>query len=192
MRTISSSPALPTLRRGLIGGRDGTAALEFALIFPVLLTLFLGSFEVTNLYMANLKLTAATEAAADLAAQTRAQTPNLAPADIDSFNVAAGMVMTPYPRTALKLAFASVTYDASNNPLVLWHHEENSATAITTGSLNSVLLKTLGSGTDSVIMVRAQYVYTSPIAFVLGQTYTFSDTAYNRPRYVPKLTCTTC
>jgi Flp pilus assembly protein TadG len=177
MRT-TSCPALPTSPRGLINGRDGAVAVEFALIFPVMLTLFLGSFELSNLYMANLKLTAATETVADLAAQT----PNLAPADIDSFNIAAGWVMTPYPSSGLKLAFAGISYDASSNPQVAWHREENGAAAITTGSLDQALLKRLGSGGDSLVMVQSQYAYNSPISFVLGKTYTFTDTAYNLPR----------
>jgi Flp pilus assembly protein TadG len=185
-----------TMPAALSVDRDGAVALEFALIFPIMLTLFLGSFEIANLLMASLKTTAATEATADLVAQTRSQQPNIAVADVDSFYYAAGLIMTPYAKTGLQLAFAGVTYDASNNPQVLWHHEENGAAAITTAQLNitaeKTLLKGLGSGVDSLVMVQAKYTYTSPVSFVLGKTYTFTDTAYNRPRYVPTVTCTTC
>ena len=177
---------------GLIDDRQGAVAVEFALIFPMMLTLFLGSFEVTNLLMANLKLTAATEAAADLASQTRANTPNLAPTDIDSFNTAAGLIMTPYASSGLKLAFAGLTYQVNGSPQVAWHYEENGATAITTASLDSVTIEGLGSGSDTLIMVKATYSYTSPISFVLNKTYSFTDVAYNRPRYVLALTCTAC
>src|SRR5580658_3804934 len=73
-------PAAPKRAR-LIDDRRGTAAIEFAFIFPVMLTLFFGSFEVTNLLMLNLKLTAATEDASDLLAQTRSSQNNVAPSD---------------------------------------------------------------------------------------------------------------
>jgi Flp pilus assembly protein TadG len=186
------------MRRGLIDDRDGTAAVEFALLFPVMLTLFFGSFEISNLAMANLKLTAATESAADLVAQTRANTPNVAPSDIDNFSNAAAMVMAPYAKapysTGAKLAFADITFTAGGVAQVTWHHEENGATAITNASLNQALLQPLnnGSGQDSLIMVQSQLIYNSPISWVLGKTYTLTDVAYNRPRYVLQVTCTTC
>jgi Flp pilus assembly protein TadG len=187
-----SRPTLPMLQRELILRREGTAAVEFALLMPVMLTLFFGAFEITNLLMVNLKLTAATEAAADLVAQTRSQTPNIAPSDIGNFTTAADLVITPYAASGLKLAYAGLTYNSNGNPQVAWHYEENGATAITTGALNQTLLQGLGSGTASVIMVQSTYNYTSPFSWVLGTTYTLGDIAYNRPRYVTQVTCTTC
>jgi Flp pilus assembly protein TadG len=46
--------------------QSGLAAVEFALIFPIMLLLFLGSFETTNLVLAYMKLEASAETAADL------------------------------------------------------------------------------------------------------------------------------
>jgi Flp pilus assembly protein TadG len=188
-----------TLRSRLIGDRRGTAYVEFAFLFPVLVTLFLGSFEVTNLMMANLKLQAAVETAGDLATQPLPGSINITPSNIDDFTTAADIVMSPLvtppylTNTAgLKLAFASIIYN-NGNPQVAWHHEENGATPITTGSLNVSLLEGLGSSsTDSVIMVQAQYTYTSPLSYVLSSSYSLSDTVYNRPRYVNQITCTGC
>jgi Flp pilus assembly protein TadG len=193
----------PTARNGahrLIDDRRGTAAIEFAFIFPVMLTLFFGSFEITNLLMLNLKLTAATEAASDLLAQTRSNQNNVAPSDLNNYWSAATMEMSPYagqPYTTvgLKLAFASITFNAQTGAAqVLWHNEQNGATAINTASLPQSVLMPLnnGSGTDSLIMAQSQITYSSPLSWVLGKTYTFTDTAYNRPRYVLQITCTTC
>jgi Flp pilus assembly protein TadG len=58
----------------LLHDRSGVAAIEFALIFPVMLLLFIGSFETTNLVLASMKLEASAETAADLVAQTRVNT----------------------------------------------------------------------------------------------------------------------
>jgi Flp pilus assembly protein TadG len=49
--------------------RSGIAIVEFALLVPLLLTLFIGSFETANLLLAYLKLEDAAETAADLVAQ---------------------------------------------------------------------------------------------------------------------------
>jgi hypothetical protein len=40
--------------------------------------------------------------------------------------------------------------------------------------------------------VQSQITYSSPLSWVLGKTYTLADIAYNRPRYVLQITCTTC
>jgi Flp pilus assembly protein TadG len=179
--------------RRMLRDRAGTVYVEFAFLFPVLLGLFFGSFEITNLLMANLKLQAAVETAADLVAQTRPNTPNIASTDINNYTTAADLVMTPLASSGLKLAFASITYNGSGVPQVAWHHEENGATAISTASLNASLLEGLGSSsTDSVIMVNATYTYTSPFVWWLGTSYTLTDSAYNRPRYVTPITCTSC
>jgi Flp pilus assembly protein TadG len=187
-------------RHGLVGDRRGTAAVEFALIFPVMLALFFGSFEITNLLMLNLKLTAATEAASDLLAQTRSNQNNVAPSDLANYYTAAKMEMAPYagqPYTTqgLRLAFAVINFNGNNgSATVLWHNEQNGATPISTGSLAQGVLMQLnnGSGTDSVVMVQSNITYTSPLSWVLGTSYTLADIAYNRPRYVLQITCTTC
>jgi Flp pilus assembly protein TadG len=188
---------LPHRVPGLVDDRRGTAAVEFALLFPVMLALFFGSFEVTNLLMLNLKLTAATEDAADLLAQTRSTSNNVATSDLTNYASAATMEMTPYaaaPYSAqgLQLAFASVNFTGNNGEAqLIWHYELNSAPPVV---LDQSVLKPLsnGSSTDSAIVVSSQITYTSPLTWVLGTKYTLTDTAYNRPRYVAQITCTTC
>lgn len=173
--------------RRLLDSRDGAVAIEFALIFPVMLTLFLGSFEVTNLLSANLKMTAATEAAADLAAGAT----SLTPAQIDSFSAAATLIMSPLAPSGLRLAFASVVYSGpGSTPVVAWHHEQNGAAPITSHGLDGATLEKLGSG--SVILVEATYDYSSPLSFVLSKTYSLTDKAYDRPRYVEEVSCGGC
>jgi Flp pilus assembly protein TadG len=182
---------------GLVDDQRGSAAIEFALLAPMMLTLFFGSFEVTNLLMLNLKLTAATEDAANLLAQTRSTNNNVTTTDLSNFATAATMEMTPYSAApystaGLQLAFASVSFPTASGPATLvWHYELNSATEVV---LNQTVLETLNNGTttDSAIIVSSQITYTSPLSYVLGTSYTLTDIAYNRPRYVTSITCTSC
>jgi Flp pilus assembly protein TadG len=185
------------LQRELRADRTGTAAVEFALLFPIMMTLFIGSYEVENVLLADLKLTAAAETAADLVAQTTTsggslQTGVLQSTDFTNFTSATANVLTPLPtgsnNSLVKIAFASVTY-STGTPVIDWHIEENGATAITTANVpNSESLANLGNATagsqDSVIVVQVQYTYTSPISYVLNASYTLSESAFNRPRYV--------
>jgi Flp pilus assembly protein TadG len=179
----------PTPSGNLAHDRSGVAAIEFALVFPVMLLLFIGSFETTNLVLAFMKLEASAETAADLVAQTKVNTV-LQSTDFTNITNAAKQVLTPLPTsgTQLKIAYASVTY-STGAAAIDWHYEVNSATAITTGNIpNGASLSNLGSqttgSTDSVIIVELTYAYSSPLSYVLNSSYTLSESAFNRPRYV--------
>jgi Flp pilus assembly protein TadG len=171
----------------IVADRAGTAAVEFALIMPLFATLFFGTFEVATLLLADMKLTAAAQAAADLAARAPSSSGYLKISDFTDMTNAVSQVMTPLPTTTrLKIAYASVTY-GTGTPVVAWHYETNGASAITMGTIpNGVDMTTLGStasgSTDSVIVVRLQYAYTSPISYVLAKTWDLTESAFERPQ----------
>jgi Flp pilus assembly protein TadG len=179
----------PTLVGKLTGDQSGMAAIEFAWTFPVMLVLFMGSYETTNLVLASMKLEASAETVADLVAQTRVNTV-LQSTDFSNMTNAAKQVLTPLPTsgTQLKIAYASVTY-STGTPVVDWHVEVNSAAAITVANIpNNASLANLGTqtngSTDSVIIVRLTYAYSSPISYVLNTSYILTESAFNRPRYM--------
>jgi Flp pilus assembly protein TadG len=178
-----------TLGGELMRDLSGVAAIEFALIFPIMLLLFIGSFETSNLVLASMKLEASAETAADLVAQTRVNTV-LQSTDFTNITNAAKQVLAPLPTSGsqLKIAYASVTY-STGTAVIDWHVEVNSATAITTANIpNSVSLANLGSqtsgSTDSVIIVKLTYAYSSPVSYVLNSSYALTESAFNRPRYM--------
>lgn len=164
-------------------GRDaaGTVAVEFAVLLPVLLTLFFGCYETSNLVLADLKVNDATQTAADLVAQTQSNYV-LQTTDFTNFTTAAQQVMAPLPvTTQLKVAYASITY-STGSAVIDWHYEVNGATPIAIGSIPANL--GINSSSDSVIVVSAQYAYTSPISYVLKHAWTLTNTSYDRPRYI--------
>lgn len=154
----------------LADDRSGIAAIEFALLFPVLAILFLGSYEVSDLLLHYLKLQAAAETAADLVSQTPVNTylessGSSSGWDFTNITNAVDHVMTPFPTSSLEVAYASITY-STGTPVIDWHTEVNGAPAITLSSLpNSVSAATLGNetsgSTDSFVVVRLTYPYTS-------------------------------
>lgn len=177
----------------LADDRSGIAAIEFALLFPVLAILFLGSYEVSDLLLHYLKLQAAAETAADLVSQTPVNTylessGSSSGWDFTNITNAVDHVMTPFPTSSLEVAYASITY-STGTPVIDWHTEVNGAPAITLSSLpNSVSAATLGNetsgSTDSFVVVRLTYPYTSPVQYLLKSTLTLTEAAFNRPRYV--------
>jgi Flp pilus assembly protein TadG len=172
----------------LASDRSGVVAIEFALILPIMLIIFFGSYEAANLVLAYMKLEDAAETAADLVAQATVAT-TWQSADFTGFTNAVEQVLSPLPTsgTQLKIAYASVTY-STGSPVIDWHYEFNSATALTIANISaSQNLANLGNetngSTDSVIVVQLTYAYTSSSSHVLGSSYTLSEIAFNRPRY---------
>src|ERR1700722_2453329 len=179
-----------TLWGNLKPDQAGTALIEFAVVMPILLILFLGSYETANLLVADFKLEAAAETAADLVGQTTILDGPLPSADLTTISNAAGQVMTPLPTNSsqLQIAYASVTY-STGSAVIDWHLEVNGATAINLASLpNGAVAANLGSQTsgslDSVIVARLTYAYTSPFAYLLNSAYTLTESSFIRPRYL--------
>jgi Flp pilus assembly protein TadG len=166
--------------------RRGVAAVEFALIAPVLVTLMLGTFEMTQLAIAYMKVASAAETVADLITQQK----QVSSADIHDYFDAGELVLTPLPAASLKAQIVSITYDAGGTPQLGWQDPQNGAAAIDTTNAADVsaalsqLLNgnTLGGPGESVVAVQATYSYVSPISYFVTGAITLSQTAYSRPR----------
>ncbi|HYM30044.1 MAG TPA: TadE/TadG family type IV pilus assembly protein [Candidatus Cybelea sp.] len=164
----------------LIGiARDirGLAALEFALILPLLIGILFGSFEVFSLMSADMKLVAAADATADLIAQQNSVTT----ASVNDIITATQITMEPLPLKPLGVAIASVKFDPNTgNPTVDWTQTSGS------GSIaNPIALATgLGGKGDSVIIVRVNYGYTSPLQLFFPNMISLAELSFARPRLV--------
>ncbi len=103
--------------------RRGVAAVEFALVVPVLLILFMGTVEILTLYRTEAKLNALTINTAQMVAIQYQSTTNgisTVPATGTSVtslqNICQGAVLglAPFPADGLTLDIASVTLESSN------------------------------------------------------------------------------
>ncbi len=112
--THASPPASACHNRGPTGGtrllrrfarsRSGVAAVEFALILPVMLLGYFGMTEITSAYSAQRKLTLLSRTLADLVSRTNNVTNN-DPADIFK---AARTIMHPFDGAAVNMTITSV------------------------------------------------------------------------------------
>nr|WP_321985774.1 TadE/TadG family type IV pilus assembly protein [uncultured Lichenicoccus sp.] len=161
--------------------QHGVAALELALTAPLMLILFFGTVEVTQLIRVSNKLTLATQAIANIiGGQNPATVLN-----VGNAYVGGEFVMTPFVNsTPLLATIASVTYDSSGNPSQLaWQITEGGASAMSVATACS-LAKGYGVGSDSVIIVQASYSYAAITHYILPSSYALSHVAYGRPRNV--------
>jgi Flp pilus assembly protein TadG len=166
---------------GLAGDERGVAAIEFAVMAPFLMLIWLGAVEACALLQASDKTLSAAYTVADLTAQGTTQTQ----ANLNSIVSAAQQVMSPLPTTLgpLSIAVASVTFDAiTGKPATAWTFTAgNQAPAI-----DPTIANNLGGPGASVIITKVKYTYQSYITFLENQM-TFNETAISRPRFVNQI-----
>lgn len=183
MSSADRKGILLTFRR-LVRDNRGLSAVEFALILPVMLTLFLGGTEITQGITIKRKTTIATRTIGDLVAQGT----NINNAEMTAIFAATGAVLSPYPAANLKVAVSNIWIDANNVARIVWSDGYNGGVARTAGSTI-----TLPDGLDaypntSLIWAEAEYTYTPTIGYVVTGSLDLKDKVYLRPRLVSCIT----
>src|SRR5690349_12938795 len=111
--------------------RSGQALVEAALVFPMLISVFLGVSEFSQAFTVKRRLEAAANTAADLVARTQA----IATADLTGIKAMIDEMLKPYPTATLGLTISSVVADQDNATRVAWSYAQGSgATARTPGA----------------------------------------------------------
>jgi Flp pilus assembly protein TadG len=161
------------------------AATEFALILPVMLTLFLGGVEVTQLISIDTKTALATRTAADITAQLSGAckaSVTSSPSNISAILKAADTVAAPYPVTPLKVVVSCLEVDKDGKAKVLWSYSARG----TARARNSTFTAPAGLNDTSVatywVLGEATYTYTPTIGYLLTGSFDLSERVYMRKR----------
>ena len=93
---------------------SGVAAVEFALILPLMLLMYLGSTEVTQGLMASRNATLTARTLADLVSQEQNNVP-VTDAILSQAFTASNAIMAPFPSNALAMTITSVEFVADSN-----------------------------------------------------------------------------
>jgi len=130
---MSPSPSFwPRARRGAASfwqAQGGSAVVEFALIMPVLLMLYLGSIEASSLFTVDRRVTLAASTVGDLVAQWNPDVGEIPQAVLDDYFGAAEAIMVPYDATGIQQVVSFVTVDAAGATTVLWSKASGGAAA---------------------------------------------------------------
>jgi Flp pilus assembly protein TadG len=160
----------------------GVSAVEFAMLLPLMLTMYLGTVEVSQGIGASRKLSLTTRAVADLVSQVS----SINNADMTNSLNAAATVMAPYSTSNLKVVVSSVTIDSTGKATVAWSEQLNS-TARAKGS--TITLPTaLNVANSSLIFSEVQYDYKPTIGYIISGTISLKDQIYMRPRLSDQVT----
>ena len=163
----------------------GVAAIEFAMLLPLMVTLYLGTVEVTQGVSIDRKVTLTTRTVADLVTQS-ASVNNAAMINIlDS----AAKILSPYPTGDLKVTVSAVTIAADKKATIAWSDTRN-GTAHTPGQQVTLPSDALAVPNTTLIWSEVSYLYRPTIGYVITGSVNLSDQIYMRPRLSDSITRT--
>src|SRR5215467_1200282 len=94
--------------RSLIADQRGVSAVEFAMLLPLMITLYLGAVEISQGVGIDRKVTLTTRTVADLASQVT----SINSSDMTNILNASSQVIMPYDASKLKVTVSEVTIDS--------------------------------------------------------------------------------
>jgi len=120
--------------RRLRGNQSGVGAVEFALIAPVLIMLYMGSLEVSVAMSVNKKLARAASTVADLVTQDSEVDKKF----LESMVNVAQSVMTPFPADGVKMKITGISIDGSGVGKAMWSWKEDKSTPYAKNSIQTL------------------------------------------------------
>jgi Flp pilus assembly protein TadG len=172
-------------RSSFIAARGGATAVEFALLLPALLLLYLGGYELTRALSTYRKVTDTTTEIASIVSQYS----TMSSSDVSSVLGASTQIMAPNSTANLKLVLSEISTDAHSNATVTWSQAYNGGTVLTAGSAVT-LPAGLAMANTSYILVQTAYSYTPTIGAAYVPTIPLSDSIYMLPRQSSSITYT--
>lgn len=160
------------LLRRLWGDRRGVAAVEFALIAPMLVGLYLGSVELTLAFQAQQRMTHMASAIADMVAQSR----TISTAQLDDIMQSGSVMAFPLSTVPLHQRISSITASSAGVASVDWTRTNFSGMAASAAPAGFL------KANESVIVADVTYAYHPIFTVILPVTVTFKQHAYLRPR----------
>ena len=161
----------------------GAAAVEFALVTPLMIGMYFGMVELSTGVAIDRKVTLVSHTVSDLISQSAA-VDDTAIANV--FN-AGSSIMTPYLASPLTATVTAVSIDNTGRATVVCSRRWTSAGGVTSGRLkNAVVTPSIPAGlvvnNTELIWAEVSYVYTPAVGYVVRSAITLSDQFYARPR----------
>jgi Flp pilus assembly protein TadG len=169
------------------------AAVEFAIVLPFMLLLYVGGVELSRAMAINVKVTATSHSVADMVSQNT----SISAARMQSILGASTAILAPYPATdssgnsLITVTVSEVSTDAGGNATVQWSQSYNGTSFGTGRTVGQpmTLPSSLAGGAQSTqnnnisfILGEVSYAYTPNLGYAISGTVTLRDTYYLFPR----------
>ncbi len=159
----------------------GVAAVEFALVVPVMLLLYIGSVEASSLISMDRRVQTVAGTMGDLVSRSNLK---LAACDLKDYFQASSGIMAPYSTEKLQQIVTSVFVDKDGNTDVKWSETAGGATAHPLGKPYDLpKAMTDISKNAYVIVAEATYAYTPITGFIYDKQIQLYRENFYLPRF---------
>ncbi len=155
----------------------GMAAVEMAMVFPIMLVLFIGVIDVGNAILANQKTIRASQVVADLLARENI----VSDVDVSEAIEAGRLALEPLDIASLGIDIISIRFDEDAASEIVWRETVNMTPVA--DPLSDV--SALEDSNEGVMMVAVQYDYEPMFAGFVIDTVEMQEVAFSRGRSTP-------
>jgi Flp pilus assembly protein TadG len=159
-----------------IGECRGISSVEFALLLPVMMTLYLGCVEASQGIAIHRKVTLTARALADLSSQYT----DITDAEMSNILNAGSAIIAPYAAANLQEVVSELAINAQGQATVVWSNTLNGI-ALTAGQVVTIP-SSLAVPNSYLVLGQVSYSYDPTYGYVMTGTLTLSDQMYMRPR----------
>ena len=167
--------------RGIRYNEKGVSAVEFALIAPILILLYLGAVELSLLMRVDRRVTSTSSSLGDLTARLAKVTDD----DMREMFAAADVMMQPYSARTARMRITSIVDNGDGDARVAW----SDAYLMPPYSKGTILSVPEGiiSSPGSVIFSEVEYNYDGALGGFLTNDKKLRSQFYLRPRRVREI-----
>jgi len=157
-------------------GRDrrGVSAIEFALVAPVMVGLYLGCVELSDGIAVDRKVSLTAAALANLTSEST----SLSTTDMTNIFNAASAIIQPYSASNMKMTVSCLSIDANKNVSTAW--SSNSTNGGVTGTVT--VPADLKVASTQLILAQVTYAYKPIVGYTISGTLTLADQMFMMPR----------
>lgn len=177
--------------KAILRAEHGVAAVEFALILPVMLLTYVGTLEASTLITVDRKVQSVAGAIGDLVARADGA---VSASQLQDYFQAASGIMTPYSASEVRQVVTAVQVDEDGETEVLWsrrfeggaYHTSSEHTPGDSFELPAAMINiSLGR---TVIAAEASYTYTPLLGTVINAPVNLYRANFFLPRFGKPIT----
>lgn len=163
---------------------SGIAAIEFAMIFPILVLMLFGITDIANYFAVDRKVSQVAQTVSDLTSRYTA----VQESDVTNFFTIAGAMVNPYDKNSLKTTIHQLYLDPnSKTAKVVWSRGSAPLAKNAVYSVPAALVSKDASGNwlanQYLIVGDVNYKYVPTIGWVVSKAgLTASEIAFTKPR----------
>lgn len=159
----------------LVRSDRGVSMIEFALVFPIMLMMFIGLVEFGEAFSIDRKINNAASTISDLVSQES----SVNNTELGDIATVATELLKPYRAAPLTLRITSIVADAQNRTTVAWTYPTTGGPR--TGAAYTLPRAGLTEANSSLIVAETSYAFAPALGYFIG-SITLTGNAYFRPR----------